>query len=85
MIYLTLKIALRYKDIRLPLLTWVGTKSLPIYLLHIIPLVLLKPFVDNGALGPYPHIFLYCTGVAMVMIIIHITQNTKFGKILPHQ
>jgi peptidoglycan/LPS O-acetylase OafA/YrhL len=82
LIYLVILGALKYQTIKLPLVTWMGTMSLPIYLLHIIPLLLLKPFVDNGILSPYLHIILYFTGVAIVMFSIFISKNTKFGKML---
>jgi fucose 4-O-acetylase-like acetyltransferase len=82
MIYLVLFNALRYQSLKFPVITWMGRYSLPIYLLYIIPLMLLKPYMEAGKLTSYMHILLYFIGVFVVITIIYKIQNTKFGKIL---
>lgn len=82
MIYLVLFNALQHQSLKFPVITWMGRYSLPIYLLHTIPLMLLKPYMEAGKLTPYMHILLYFIGVFVVITIIYNIQNTKVGKIL---
>jgi len=81
LIYLVLLNSLNYPNIKLSFITWIGTMSLPIYLLHAIPLLVLTTFVKDGSLSPYLHIFLYFIGVGIIMFTIYITKNTRFGKL----
>lgn len=80
-IYLTLWAAQKVSTIKLSLVTWMGTMSLSIYLLHIIPLILLNPFVEDGSLTLYMNIISYFIGVVLIMYLIYIVKDTRFGKI----
>ena len=81
MIFLVIVNALKYQNIKFSVITWIGRYSLPIYLLHLIPLMLLKPYVNAGKLTSHMSILLYFIGVLAVMVIIHTIKDTKFGKV----
>ena len=80
-IYVSLKISLRYTAIKLPLITWMGSVSLPIYLLHIISLELLNIFTHDNSISPLSRILIYFIGVMIIMFFIYSTRLTKFGKL----
>lgn len=77
LIYITLRLASIFSSITIPLINQIGQASLPIYLWHIVPLLIIRE-VFTG----YFYVLSYLVGVAIIIGIIFQLKRTTFGKVI---
>ena len=80
LIYLMILFLQNIKTFKIPYIAWMGQRSLPIYLWHILPLLPLQYLLNTYHLNVWMYILLYFIGVSIVIVIIKILQETSFGK-----
>jgi fucose 4-O-acetylase-like acetyltransferase len=82
LIYLLLRLANIFSSVRLSYINAIGIASLPIYLWHILPLLVLRPLFEKYTLNGYIDYLLYFAGVGIVIGLIFQLKKTALGKVI---
>ncbi|MDO9207679.1 MAG: acyltransferase family protein [Sulfuricurvum sp.] len=77
LIYITLRLASIFSSIKIPLINQIGQASLPIYLWHIVPLLIVQEIFTG-----YFYLLSYLVGVSVIIGIVLRLRETKFGKVI---
>jgi fucose 4-O-acetylase-like acetyltransferase len=82
LIYIALRLSRMFDSIIIPYVNIIGKLSLPIYLWHIVPILILKSIVEKYGLNTYLYLVLYFLSVALIIAIIDKYKTNNFVKMM---
>lgn len=80
LIALTIKIATHFTDIKIPVISNLGSITLPIYLWHMVPLMAMWKLREVYHIVGWQYLILYFLALSALIILIQKTKETKFTK-----
>lgn len=82
LIYIVLRLSRLFDSIKIPYVHQIGKLSLPIYLWHIVPILILRSIVENYTLNIYLSLLLYFFSVVIIITLVFKYKSTSFVKVM---
>ena len=81
LIYVVIGITQKVNTLRVFLITWIGTMTLPIYLWHVLPLVFIRGILKEYELSGVVQMILYICLLSILLFLINGFRKTSFGRV----
>ncbi|MDP3465857.1 MAG: acyltransferase family protein [Sulfuricurvum sp.] len=81
LILVVIKFAQKYTSLKIPIISDLGSYTLPIYLWHMLPLFLMWKIRDTYHINGFIYLFSYFILLSLLIYIIVKSKDTLFGKI----